>query len=303
MRYTKPSLSFRDQAARLISRGLVVEDAAELEDYLSRVNYYRLSGYWYAFKNIDAFTGDETFKPGTSFSTIRNRYEFDRKLRLLFLDAIERIEVAIFRTQLVEANTLQYGPFGYVEQKNYNPKFFSSSLAKLLSDINEDENRSYEEFVKRYRAKYASEQYLPLWMVAEFMSFGQLLTLYRNQHLSIKQSISHRYNLYPMVLDSWLLTLNTIRNICAHHNRLWNRPLPLPIRFPDKKYDARWHTPDPMPSISLYAALTIVNYLLGFISPQANLKDAIADLFAKYPDVPLKPMGIPSDWQDSPLWK
>lgn len=303
MRYTKPSLSFRDQATLLISRGLLVEDATELENYLSRVNYYRLSGYWYAFKNIDSFTGDEKFKPGISFNMIRDRYEFDRKLRLLFLDAIERIEVAIFRTQLVEANTLQFGPFGYVEQKNYNPKFSTDNLAKLLGDINQDENRSYEEFVKRYRAKYTSEPYLPLWMVAEFMSFGQLLTLYRNQHLSVKQSISHKYNLFPMVLDSWLLTLNTIRNICAHHNRLWNRPLPLPIKFPDRKYDARWHSPVSMPVDRLYAALTIVHYLLGFISPQAQWKRSVADLLARYPEVPLRPMGIPSDWQDSPLWK
>jgi abortive infection bacteriophage resistance protein len=135
------------------------------------------------------------------------------------------------------------------------------------------------------------------------MSFGQLLTLYRNQHLPVKQAISHKYNLFPMVLDSWLLTLNAVRNSCAHHNRLWNRPLPLIVRLPDKKYDPRWYDPDPIPDNRLYAALTIIHYLLAFIAPQAQWKKSVANLLSAYPNVPLKPMGIPENWQDSPLWK
>jgi abortive infection bacteriophage resistance protein len=303
MNYTKSSLTFTQQAQRLIARGLIVENPQDLENYLSQVNYYRLSGYWYVFKQENPYTGEESFKPGTTFEMVRDRYEFDRRLRLLLLDAIERIEVAIFRTQLVEANTMAYGPFGYAEKSNYNPKFESSEFSKLLSDIRDDENRSYEEFVKRYRTKYIKERYLPLWMVAEFMSFGQLLTLYRNQHLAIKQSISHRYQLYPMVLDSWLLVLNTIRNMCAHHNRIWNRPLPLPARLPDRRKDPRWYVPDVVPENRLYTALTFTNYLLGYIVPNNPWKQSVKNLLAAYPDIPLAPMGIPETWQDSPLWK
>lgn len=302
MKYNKPALTFQEQANLLIARGLIVDNPGELEYYLSQVNYYRLSGYWYAFKLIDPFTGEKTFRPGTTFQMIRDLYGFDRRLRLLFMDALERIEVAIFRTQLVEANTTSYGPFGYAEQKNYNPKFDSSNLMKLLNYISEDEARSYEEFIRRYRAKYIAEKYLPLWMVAELMSFGQLLTLYRNQHLAVKQAISHQYNLFPMVLDSWLLTLNTIRNSCAHHNRLWNRPLPLKPKLPDRKYDPRWYVPDAIPDNRLYTALTIIHYLLSFIAPADQWKKAIENLLAAYPTIPLRPMGIPEAWQDSPLW-
>lgn len=302
MKYTKPALNFRDQANLLIARGLIVDNTGELENYLSRVNYYRLSGYWYAFKDSDPHTGEEIFKKGTTFQIVRDRYEFDRRLRLLFMDALERIEVAIFRTQLVETNTTRCGPFGYTESKNYNPKFSSTDFTKLLNDITDDEYRSREEFRTRYRSKYTSEKYLPLWMVVEFMSFGQLLTLYRNQHLEIKQAISRQYNLFPMVLDSWLLTLNTIRNSCAHHNRLWNRPLTLKPKLPNYKYDPRWYAPTPVSNDRIYIALTIIQYLLFFISPANPWKKAILDLFAAYPTVPLKPMGIPENWQDYPLW-
>jgi len=243
MKYTKPALSFHAQATLLISRGMMVENPMELENYLQQVNYYRLSGYWFNLKIIDPFTGAENFKPGTTFQMIRDRYEFDRRLRLLLMDAIERIEIAVFRTRMVEIHSTQYGPFGYADHKNFNPKFPRDCLIKLLDEIEEDEKRSSEEFITRYRSKYTSESYLPLWMAAELMSFGQLLTLYRNLHLKIKQHISHQFNLYPMVLDSWLLTLNYIRNSCAHHARLWNRPLPLPLLLPDKKHDSRWYAP------------------------------------------------------------
>lgn len=303
MQYNKPALTFQDQAKLLVARGLIVDNPGDLEKYLSQVNYYRLSGYWYVFKVIDQFTGEETFKPGTTFQMIHDRYEFDRMLRLLLMGALERIEVAIFRTKLVEVNTLRYGSFGYTEQKNYNPKLSSYDFLKLMNGISEDEGRSIEEFIIRYRAKYIAEKHLPLWMVTELMSFGQLLTLYRNQDLAVKQAISHQYNLFPMVLDSWLLTLNTIRNSCAHHNRLWNRPLHLMPKFPDKKYDPRWYVPDAIPDNRLYTALTIINYLLSYIAPTDSWKKAIENLLAAYPTVPLKPMGIPKNWQDSPLWK
>jgi abortive infection bacteriophage resistance protein len=216
--------------------------------------------------------------------------------------AIERIEVAIFRTQLVELNTTLYGPFGYTKQKNYNPKISTDEFQKLLHDINDNESRSHEEFIRRYRAKYSAEQHLPLWMAAELMSFGQLLTLYRNQHLAVKQTISHRYNLFPMVLDSWLLTLGALRNSCAHHSRIWNRPLPMPTRLPDRKYDPRWYSPHTVHEKSLYLALSFINHLLTYIAPVDQWKQSVIGLLSAYPDIPLAPMGIPTDWQGSPLW-
>jgi len=99
MSYTKPPLNFEEQAQQLIDRGLIVSDQELLTHCLSVVNYYRLSAYWFPFKVIDPITGMESFKPGTTFEEIWNRYTFDRRLRLLVMDAIEHIEVAIFRLQ------------------------------------------------------------------------------------------------------------------------------------------------------------------------------------------------------------
>ena len=114
MKYTKPALTFEQQAQRLLDRGLIA-DKKLLVERLSAVNYYRLSAYWYNFKRIDPATNTEGFAQNTSLEMIWRRYSFDRELRRLITEALEHIEVAILRTQLVAQFTLAHGPFGYQE--------------------------------------------------------------------------------------------------------------------------------------------------------------------------------------------
>ena len=102
MKYTKPALSFEQQAQRLLDRGLITPDKGTLVQHLRVVNYYRLSAYWYPFKCIDPATGNEQFTPDTTFEMIWRRYTFDSHLRLLVMDAIEYVEVAFLRTRMVE---------------------------------------------------------------------------------------------------------------------------------------------------------------------------------------------------------
>jgi abortive infection bacteriophage resistance protein len=303
MRYTKPALSFDQQAERLIQRGLIVSKKEDLVEFLSRVNYYRLSGYCYTFKIIDPVSGQEAFRNGTTFNTIKIRYEFDRHLRILLMNAIERIEVAILRTRFVESHAIKYGPFGYTNYSNYNPNFSPNNHLKLLDEIQFDESRSYEEFIIRYRKKYTEEKYLPLWMAVEVMSFGQIFTLYRNSDISIKRTISSEVNLFPPVLDSWLHTLTYIRNACAHHVRLWNRPLPVAPKFPDKKHDLSWYSPTPIANNQIFAVISLIHYLLTRIDPSIKWKQTVSDLLNEYPDIPKHMMGFPEEWENHKLWK
>lgn len=296
-------MTFEQQAELLISRGLIIEDRQELIEYLSRVNYYRLSGYWYVFKQVDSLTREEKFKPNTTLNLIKQHYEFDRKLRLLLMGAIERIEVAIFRTRMVEAHSLQFGAFSYAEYQNYNQKRFThAAFIRLMGEISENQSKSNEEFILRYQQKYTDEAYLPLWMVTELMSFGSLLTMYRNFPMNIKRSIALDFELYSVVLDSWLLSLNTIRNACAHHARIWNRPLSILPKLPDSTNDSRWYHPVRIPNDRIFTILTMVQYLLNFIAPKDNWKSLLEALSGDYPEVQLKYLGFPNHWQDSPLW-
>ena len=93
MKFNKPFFSFEQQAMLLSERGLIIEN--DTVHYLQHLNYYRLSGYWIPFQE---YNKTHRFKPNVRFSDILNLYRFDRELRLLLLDAIEKIEISI-RTQ------------------------------------------------------------------------------------------------------------------------------------------------------------------------------------------------------------
>ena len=76
--------------------------------HLSNISYYRLSAYMYPYKQIGDGKFLDSFIPGTTWDMIYNLYVFDRKLRLLVFDAIERLEVAI-RTQIIHKLSHKYG--------------------------------------------------------------------------------------------------------------------------------------------------------------------------------------------------
>lgn len=103
--YHKPYLSTAQQIALLRSRGMEISDEDKAAECLSRIGYYRLSAYWYSSRTSEIYTDPidgkqktrvlDAFRPGTKFSDALDFYVFDKKLRLLVLDALERIEVGI----------------------------------------------------------------------------------------------------------------------------------------------------------------------------------------------------------------
>jgi abortive infection bacteriophage resistance protein len=303
MHYTKLALSFEQQAQRLLDRGLLGIEKKDLIHYLSMVNYYRLSAYWYPFKLIDPNNGKESFAPEIVFENIWRRYTFDRQLRLLIMDAVEYVEVAILRTRMVELCTLKHGPFGYCDIRSYNPGFNQGEFDHLMKEIAEGVNRSNEEFVIRFQGKYTSEPNLPLWMAVEVMTFGQLFTLFRHLDWPEQKQLARVYNLHPPVLISWLKTLNYIRNVCAHHGRLWNRELPIRPAIPEYKHRPEFHIPRSIDNRRVYAVLTLLRYLLRIIDTQNDWQVRLEKLLHTYPDIPIHSMGFPTDWKNCPIWK
>ena len=284
------------QADLIISRGLV-GDRELIETRLSSVNYYRLSGYLYPFRNPD-----DTFKAGTTFEMVWQRYAFDRRLRLLVMDAIERIEIAV-RSQLACHHALNHGPFGYSTDAKSLPKLTPEEYQEFIERIQEETGRSKEPFVRHFKSKYGdSHDNLPVWMVIEIMSLGSVLTFYRGAPHQVKKSVASVFGMPDAVFDSWLLTLNTVRNICAHHGRLWNREngikpiIPLIRDYPD------WHTPIKVENKRVFAILTICQHCLHKIAPQSRWYDRFYQLLLQYPAIPIAEMGFPKNWQKSPLW-
>ncbi len=294
MKYTKLALTFHEQADQILSRGLVA-DHDELINRLRCVSYYRLSGYWYPFR----ISGTDVFREGTTLEAVWRRYTFDRRFRLLMLDAIERVEIAI-RTDLTYILAHEQGPFGFTDRSNL-PNLEDERYAKFISQIESECANSKEGFIRHFRESYGADHRLPpYWMVTELMTFGTLLTLFKGAPTAVKQQIGRRYGVSDSVLESWLGTLNVVRNICAHHGRLWNRELGFKPKIPHK--DRRWQQPVVVTGGRVFVVLTILKYLLDDIAPQSRWPTMLDDLLTEYPDIPLGSMGFPANWRLCPMW-
>ena len=308
-----------DQQLELLrSRGLKIDDDNKAKEYLQRIGYYRLSAYGFPFRQskADVYSVVQTldqFKPDTSFKNITDLYAFDKSLRLVVLDALERIEISL-RTE-VSLTLGAYGPNAHRDGQFFDrdflniPQHRSNSLYdEWLSKLDEKSRTSKEEFANHFRTKY-NQSHMPIWIAVELLDFGplsHLLSGMRNQDL-IK--ICQSYNVpNPTVLKGWIKTLSFVRNVCAHHSRLWNKPLvnqpPMPKQgtIPDFDHVAA----SPYQSKRIYAALSIMRHLLRSINPRtkwdARLKDVI-DTFPISPHVSLKTAGFPEDWKEQNLWR
>lgn len=297
MKYVKPPLAIDDQVKLLFQRGMD-GDPDLMARQLTAVNYYRLSGYWHTFRKPD-----DSFKPGTSFDQVWTTYVFDRYLRLLVMDAIERIEIAV-RSLMAYYHAHEHGAFAYSEDSSSLPKMSPDDHKEFLARIAEETERSKETFVEHFQAKYGdSHRYLPVWMVTEVMSFGSVLTFFRNSSNKVKTAVASEFGMPHKVFESWLLSLNTIRNIVAHHARLWNRVLGLKPIIPRIADYPDWHTPVKVENKRVFAILTICRHCLREIAPQSKWMERLETLLAGFPTIPKSYMGIPENWKECPIWK
>lgn len=295
MRYEKPFREFDELADLVISRGMEC-DRDVLIEHLKDAGYYRLSGYWHIFK-----ADDDTFAVGTTFGQVWDIYRFDRQFRLLVLDAIERVEI-YFRTQLAHELARESGAFGYLDHANL-PRLKDKQYVDFIHKCEGYIGRSREPFVLHFNEKYGDEHKLPpYWMMVNAMDFGMMFTLYRGAPVAIRGKISSDVGLSARVLDSWLMTFNTVRNICAHHGRLWNRTLGTKPKIPKEEKDPRWHEPFEVEPDKMFCVLTMLRCLLIQIAPETRWHERLLSLMDGHPDIDRKRMGFADGWQSCPFW-
>ena len=292
----KPPLSYQQQAELLKSRGMTVADEVAFMLHLESVGFYRLCAYWHPFK-----LPDRTFIPGTTFETVWCRYVFDRHLRLAVMDAIERVEVAV-RTALVTDLAMRHGPFAHVERAHFTPAN-PHVHSRFLDELRAEAQRSKEPFVDQFRATYDEFPDLPIWAATETMTFGQMFTLFKMCERRVQGTVARRFGVAGPVLLSWLQTLNYVRNICAHHARLWNRELAIKPVIPDFKNAPDWHGPTAVANNRVFVVLTLLQCLLCEVAPQSAWRDRLFAMFDRFPEVPLGDMGINHGWRQHPLWR
>jgi len=305
MQYPKPALSLQDQALQLQHRGLVVTDMARLVRYLNHIGYYRLSAYCLTYEVPPAAGQARThqFQDGTRFEQVLALYIFDRKLRLLVMEAIERCEVAV-RTGWAHGMSMRHGAHAHMDSECFkDPWQHMQDLAKVAKDI----HQSRETFVEHYRKQYTSPLLPPIWAVVETMSLGSLSRWFANSNSTdAKKEVSQSLGMPNIeVLEQVLHALTPLRNACAHHSRLWNRRFP--IQLPAvKKYQASLVSPNSPKHQAhyLYNYLTILALVMQQINPRSTWAGRVSRLItSELPQPQHAAMGFPADWAARPAWK
>lgn len=319
MAYSRPWLSFTDQLALLKTRGLHVTDEPAALRHLERIGYYRLSAYSYPFRIFDlqqdkttgriAAVRKDNFVPNTEFVDAVNLYLFDKKLRLLVLDALERIEVAVRvdiayllgqRDTFAHHHINQFHPtFSNKAGKNGRPRF-----EEWLTKYTELVNRSKEDFVEHYRNKHGND--LPIWVAIEVWDFGVMSQLFAMMKIKDQDHIAQKYGLNDgQVFQSWLRSLNYLRNLVAHHSRLWNRNIidqpKLPARGTLAWCDSFIGKPDMLAKPFLLVA--ICRHMVQLINPATQWQERLRMLLREFPQQysdlkrSVQDMGAPIDWE------
>ncbi|NAS10649.1 Abi family protein [Poritiphilus flavus] len=304
--YTKSPKTFTEQVDLLESRGLNIENKHKAEKILTYISYNRLSNYWYPL--LKEPKEEEQFKEGSTFETIFKLYQFDSDLRTLTFQAIEQIEIAI-RTQTIYHLSHDYKTGFWYESSDSFKDY--PNYVQFLTKITKNVQETKQEYILKYHRNYV--QYMPpSWKAFELLTFTNLLSVLKNvknykQIIPIAQSIG----LHHSILISWLECLVYIRNICAHHGRLWNIILTISpewIKSPKRPWVDRWENnistrADSKDKVlKIYAGFCIIVYCLGFVNPYNKYASSLIELFNKYPQVDLNHMGFPENWKEQPLW-
>jgi abortive infection bacteriophage resistance protein len=305
LRYSKPPLNIPEQLQQLRDRGLLVGSDDLALNALGLIGYYRLSAYWLFFEEPPApgETRSHRFKPDSSFEQVIELYDKDRRIRLLAIDAIERIEIAA-RSAWVQELSIKHGPHCYLDPQLFRSDFNHDEQIKQLRGQLQQSN---ETFVIHYQQTYSEPELPPIWAMTELISLGPLRTWIAATELDSKTKVARSMGMpSAQVLNSVLHSLNLLRNISAHHGRLWNRLMVK--RLPKiKKIQGLLVMEDAdgegvQPSKKLYNYLVVMAIIVRKVAPLSTWPLRMAGVISTMPSEQQDAMGCPVGWEQKQPW-
>lgn len=312
-KFDKPSLAPDEHIGKLKDRGLNIPDESRARRYLANISYFRLSAY-----TRPLYVPNETphrFLHGTSFDDVLMLYVFDRELRLLLLDAIERLEVAL-RAQLTNTLAERYGSHGYLNPAIFDTRYNHAWIIDKLKE--EAQARDVEVFLAHYREKYtAAPLQPPIWMAMELLTFKAVSNLFANlRDETDTKRISQHFGWHHTVLKSWFRSLSDLRNLCAHHMRVWNREFGSRPVMPKKPPKSWPQVPEQIasgahlnaqqainPQRRLYMQLVVIETLMQVVNPESRWAERLVRLLDAHPQVSRTHMGFPHGWEQEAIWR
>jgi abortive infection bacteriophage resistance protein len=305
MDYKKPPLTTKQHISQLKLRGLNIPDEQRAENYLDHIGYYRLSAYCLPFETSTANQRIHKFIAGTSFDDILNLYIFDRELRLLIMETIERIEVSVRNQWASELSLKTNDSHAYMNGDNFVDLWnHQRHISKVSSDI----KQSKEVFVKHYLNKYEQPFLPPIWAIVETLTLGAFSQWFCNtKDKKLIQCVAKKMGLPTAeIIESVLQPLALIRNICAHHGRLWNRHLVKKVPYIKKLESVlqlQINGAQKQPENTLYNYLVVMSHIMKTIQPTSTWQERLTEKINEATPKQQKSMGFPENWQQLPFWQ
>lgn len=290
--YTQPQISVENQIELLKSEGLSFIDERRAMHLLQNISMFRIKNYLMPFRQEDK----RQFKSGTTFEKAYTLYKFDSEFRKMVCSELEKIEISV-RTQLSQIMSEAKGIYWFSDASNFRD---ASRHTTLLNSLRGELSRSDDDAIIQFRQNYR-DPFPPSWMTFEVSSFGTLSMMYKWLNAGhARRQVARFYGLSDTIMESWLHSIVYVRNICAHHSRLWNRRLSINALVPRRTFLPFISIPNDTKRV--YYVLSILLYLLQTVNPSNTFPTRFRMLLTKYQHVDVSAMGFPFDWLNQPLW-
>ncbi len=286
-------MSVEDIVAMLKERGLGFRNEEKAKHLLSNISYFRIKSY---LKPLIKDRSTGIFKDSVFFEDAYNLYKFDSALRKFIGAELEKIEVSL-RTRISHEMSNIYSAYWFADSSLFRNQ---SKHEAILNNMNAELQRSDDEQILDFMHTY-SNPFPPSWMTMEITSFGTLSMLYKwfNGGRN-RRSISRYYGVADGVLESWLHCFVYVRNLCAHHSRLWNRSLRIAAIYP-RRTDFSFISHN-VQNDKVYYVICVIKYMLQTINPQNTFTERLKSLLEKYPSADPRAMGFPDNWSEDSFW-
>ena len=272
--YNKPHATAEELVVHLRDRGLQITQPNIAARKIDEIGYERLRIYFLSRR--DHTQPGKPFLPDTTYDHILHLYECDTKLRDICFMGVGRFEL-MFRNRLSEVLSARFGSHPYFQNNAFaDSKKHNEALQKILQVF----IQSKDQRAKHYSATYTEPPLPPIWMLKEFLTFGASARLYAALASSVRTDIAAHFGIasFP-VFDSWVHCFVDLRNICAHHDRLFNR------RFQKQPRRLRREAIPVAPKATLKAQLECLDYALASANADGNLVNRVQQVLNRYPEV------------------
>ena len=306
MRYSKPATTVDEQLRRLLDRGLDIPDIDHAKRCLEAIGYYRLSAYWLPYEEPSdrSRTRSKRFRVGARFDEVMASYVFDRKLRVMTMEAIERIEIHL-RSRWTNRLTLAHGAHGYLDKNHFHN---SGRHGDWLDRLHKSVRKSDELFIQHYRSHYSEPGMPPLWAATELMTLGELsIWIKETRDHSIKDGLARDLSIpNKHALGGIVQSLAYVRNICAHHGRLWNRRLVKRMPLVKKwraDFTIEHHSGQAHPANLVHNVLVVMLHLLRHQNTDTSFPSRLRELVETVSDEQRAAMGFEANWRLRAIWE